>query len=202
MWFFYAVIDWFWLWSKSIVFMNHVHIHSSSSCQNSYLICWFQLSFYWVFDSWKQVIFSQIISEATKFKISLLFIHYSYSQASLVIIVLTHQISDLAYQINIWSWSWIMIDIQLIMSVNMSITSWSWNTADSCDSLKSSQKTLILQILIIIIQNIILSQAVSYCRSCNLIQQHSVFMRKKQLSITCYLYCIVRAHLSEYDQTS
>ena len=88
------------------------------------------------------------------------------------------------------------------MSVSTLIVLWSWNIADSCDSLKSSWETLILWILIIIVQNIILLWAISYCRSCSLIQQHSVFMRRKQLSITHCFYCIVRAHLSEHDQMS
>ena len=113
-----------------------------------------------------------------------------------------HQISDFACQIDTWSWSQIIISIQLIMFVDASVVSWLWNIADSYNSLKFSQKTWILQVLIIIVQNIILLQAVSYCRSCNLIQQHSVFMKRNQLSITYHFCCIARAYLSECDQTN
>ena len=201
-WFLYAVIDQFWLWSKSIVFMNHACIHSSSSHQDSYLIYQFQLSLYWVCDLWKQVVSFQIISRVTELEISSQFIHHLHSWANLVIIMLAYQTSDLAYQIDTWSWSWIMIDTQLIVFVDVSIALWSWNTADSCDSLESSQRTLILQVLIIIVQNIILLQAVSYYRSCSSIQQHSVFMRRRQLSVTHHFYHIVRAHLPEHDQMS
>ena len=151
MWFLYSVIDWFWSQSKSIVFMNHAHICSSSSCQDLYLIYQFQLFLHWIHDLWKQVIFFQIILKITEFKISSQFIHYLHSQANSVIIMLAYQTSDFACQIDMWSWSQIMIDTQLIVFVDMSIASWSWNTADSCDSLKSSQKTLILQVLIIIV---------------------------------------------------
>ncbi len=179
MWFSYVAVDWFWSWSKLIVFMNHVHIHSLSSYQDSYFICWFQLSLYWVLDSWKQVIFSQIILKTTESEISLLFIHHLCSWASLVIIMWVHQTSDLACQINMWSWNQIMTSTQLIMSVNASIISWSWNTADSCDSLKSSWEILILQVLIIIIQSIILLWAILYHRSHSLIQQHSVFVKRR-----------------------
>ena len=142
-WSFYAVVDQFWSQSKSIVFMNHVHIHSSSSHQDSYLIYWFQLSLYWVHDSWKQVIFSQIILKVTKFEIDSQFIHHSYSWANLVIIMLAHQISDLACQINTWSWSQIMTSIQFIMFVNVSIALWLWNIVDSCNLLEFSWETLI-----------------------------------------------------------
>ena len=156
MWFLYVAVDWFWLWSKLIVFMNHVHIYNSSSCQDSYLIYWFWLSLHWVHDSWKQVISSQIILKIIKFKISSWFIDHSYLWANLVIIMSAHQISDLACQINTWSWNQIVTSIQFIMFVNVLIVSWSWNTVDSCNLLKFSQKTLILWVLIIIVQNIVL----------------------------------------------
>ena len=119
-----------------------------------------------------------------------------------MIVMLVYQTSDLVCQIDMWSWSQIMIDTQLIVFVNASIASWSWNTADSYDLLEFSQKTLIFWILIIIVQNIILLWAIFYCKSCNLIQQHLVFMRRKQLNVTCHFYHIARAHLSEHDQTN
>ena len=151
MWFLYAVIDWFWLQSKLIVFMNHACICSSSSHQNSYLIYWFQLFFHWVHNSWKQVISFQIILKVTELKIDSQFIHHLYLWANLVIVMSACQISDLACQINTWSWSQIVTSTQLIMFVNASIVSWSWNTADSCNLLKFSQKMLIFWILIIIV---------------------------------------------------
>ena len=125
-----------------------------------------------------------------------------YLWANLVIIVSAHQISDHACLINMWSWSQIMTSTQLIVFVNASVVLWSWNTADSYNLLRFSWKIWIIQVLIIIVQNIILSQIISYHKSCSLIWQHSVFVRKKQLSIIHCFYCIVRAHLSEYDQTS
>ncbi len=169
MWSLYAAVDWFWLWSKSIVFMNHACIHSSLSYQDSYFIYWFQLSLYWVCDLWKQVISSQIISEITELKIDSLFIYYLCLWASSMIVVWVCQTSDLACQIDIWSWNWIVTSTQLIMSVSVLITLWSWNTADSCDLLEFSWETLILQVLIIIVQNIILLWAVLYHRSHSLI---------------------------------
>jgi len=112
------------------------------------------------------------------------------------------QTSDLTCQIDMWSWNWIIIDIQLIMFVDVLIALWSWNTADSCDSLEFSWETLILQVLIIIVQNIILSQAVSCHKFHNLISQHSVFMRRRQLSVVHYFCHIVKAHLLECDLMS
>ena len=117
-----------------------------------------------------------------------------------MIVMSAHQISDLAYQIDMWSWNQIMTSIQFIVFVDASITLWSWSTADSCDWLKFSWKTLILWILIIIVQNIVLSQAVSYHKSCSSILQCSVFVRRKQLSVVHHFCHIVRAHLLEHDQ--
>ena len=159
--------------------MNHACICSSSSHQDSYLIYQFQLSLHWVHDSWKQVVFFQIILKITEFKISSWFVCHLHLQTNLVIVVLVCQTSNLACQIDMWSWNWIMTSTQLIMSVDASIASWSWNTADSCDSLESSWEILIFQVLIVIVQNIILSQAISYHRFHSSIQQHSVFMKKK-----------------------
>ena len=112
--------------------------------------------FYWVYNSWKLIIFFWIILKTTKIRISLQFIYYLYSWANLVIIMLKYQISDLACQIDMWFWNQIMISIQLIMFVDASIISWSWNVADSYDLSKFSWKTLIFWILIVIVQNIIL----------------------------------------------
>ena len=140
MWFFYAVINWFWSWSKSIVFMNHVHIHNSSNYQDLYFIYWSQLFLYWIHDLWKQVVFSQIILKIIKLKINSWFIYHLHSQTNFVIIMSAHQISDLAYLIDTWSWSQIMISTQLIVSVNVSVVSWSWNIANSYDLLKFSWK--------------------------------------------------------------
>ena len=125
-----------------------------------------------------------------------------HSWANLVIIMLAHQISGLACQINTWSWSWIVINIQLIMSVNVSITLWLWNTINSYNLSEFLQKIWILQVLIIIVQNIILLQAVSCHKSYNLIQQYSVFMKNKQLSIIHYSCYIVRAYFLECDLTN
>ena len=141
MWFLYVVVGWFWSWSKSIVFMNHACIYSSSSCQDSYFIYWFQLSLHWVHDLWKQVVSFQIILKITESEIDLQFVHHLHLQTNLVIIMLACQTSDLACQIDMWSWSWIVIDTQLIVSVNASIVSWSWNTADSCNLLEFSWET-------------------------------------------------------------
>jgi len=180
--------------------MNCVHICSSSIHQDSYLICWFWIHLCWVQNQWKQVIFSQIVQMTAEFIVSLQFIHQRSSQANLVIIMSACQVFDLDCWISTWSWNQIETYIQPIMFVDVSTALWSWSTADSCDSLESSQRTLILQVLIIIVQNIVLSQAVSYYRFHSLISQHSVFVRRRQLNVIYYSCHIARAHFLECDQ--
>ena len=138
----------------------------------------------------------------TESEIDLQFIYHLSLQTNLVIVMLMCQISDLACQISIWFWSWIVINTQLIMFVNMSIALWSWNITDSYNLLEFLWETWIFQVLIIIIQNIILLQVVSYYRFYSSIWQHSVFMKKRQLNATHHSCHIVEAHFSEHDQTS
>ena len=64
----------------------------------------------------------------------------------------------------------------------------SWSSSSSSQEIIQSSR------------NIVLLQAVFYHKSCNLIQQHSVFVKKKQLSIIHHFYHIVRVHFSEYNQ--
>ena len=125
-----------------------------------------------------------------------------HSQTNFVIVMSIHWASNLACQIDTWSWSQIMTSTQFIMFVNTSIALWSWSTADSCDSLKFLQKMLILQVLIIIVQNIVLSQTVSCHKFYSSILQCSVFVRRKQLSIIHHFCHIIRAHFFEHDWTS